>query len=151
MNSQLPARTKAKHGIAASLSYGVVPAKIVSEYVGEHAATKVKTGPVTICICRLLSLPGKPAIVKLHSRKNVRELDGGKMIVYPVIGGSGTADANKSDLMAVDVAHADAHAWLVKSQSSLAPGEYALMLGTQNVNIYPFTVEAAVESSAEKK
>jgi hypothetical protein len=155
IQNEMPAKTKAKHGIAASLSYGAVPAKVVAEYEGEHSAMQLGPGQITICICHMLSLPGEPVIVRLHSKKNSRELDGGKMIVYPVVGGSKTADANKSDLIPVDVAHPDPHVWLVRSQSSLAAGEYALMLGTQNVNIYPFSI--ATESgtprsvTAEKK
>ena len=150
IKNEMPAKTKAKHGIAASLSYGAVPARLVAEYEGEHAATQVSAGQLTICICHLLSLPGEPAMVRLHPKKNARQLDGGKMIVYPVVGGSKTADANKTDLIAVDVAHPDPHVWLVRPQSPLTPGEYALMLGTQNVNIYPFTVAGAAEVSEKK-
>jgi len=101
-----------------------------------------------ICICHLLSLPNDPVIVRLHPKKNSRELDGGKIIVYPVVGGSKTADASETDLIAVDIAHPDAHVWLVRPQSPLPAGEYALMLGSQNMNIYPFTVST---SGAEKK
>jgi hypothetical protein len=62
------------------------------------------------------------------------------MIVYPVVGGSKMANADKSDIVPVDVSHPDPQVWLVRSQSPLEPGEYALMLGTQNMNIFPFTV-----------
>ena len=144
----MPAKTKAAHGIAASLSYGVVPAKLVAVYDGQHAPTQVDAGQITICICHIISLPGAPVIVRLHLKKDSRELDGGKMIVYPVVGGSKMADANKSDLIPVDQAHPDPNVWLVRPQSPLAPGEYALMLGTQNLNIYPFTVTVASTGSA---
>jgi hypothetical protein len=144
----LPTKTKAAHGIAASLSYGVVPAKIVAEYAGDHASAQVNAGQITICICHVLSLPGEPAIVRLHSKKDGRELDGGKMIVYPIVGGSKMADADKSDLIPVDQGHPDPHVWLIRPQSPLAPGEYALMLGTQNLNIYPFTVAPSSATSA---
>jgi hypothetical protein len=155
ISNEMPAKTKAKLGIAASLSYGAVPAKIVAEYEGEHASMQLVEGQFTICICHLISLPGEPVIVRLHPKKSSRELDGGKMIVYPVVGGSKTADANKSDLIPVDIAHPDPHVWLVRSHSPLAAGEYALMLGTQNVNIYPFSVTAEAQApegiTAEKK
>jgi hypothetical protein len=147
ITNAMPAKTKAAHGIAASLSYGAVPAKVVAEYAGEHAPAQVNAGQIAICICRVLSLPGEPVIVRLHSKKDSRELDGGKMIVYPVVGGSKMADANNSDLIPVDQAHPDPHVWLVRPQSPLAPGEYALMLGTQNLNIYPFTVSASAGST----
>jgi len=140
ITGQTPAKTRSSRAIAASFSYGLVPAKIVSEYDGEHAPIRVEAGQPTLCICHLISLPGDPVIVRLHPKKQSRELDGGRMIVYPVVGGSKTADANKSDLVPVDVSHPDPQVWLVRSQSPLEPGEYALMLGTQNVYIYPFSV-----------
>lgn len=131
ITNEMPAKTRAAHGIAASLSYGAVPAKIVAEYAGEHASARVNAGQMILCICHVLSLPGEPVIVRLRPKKDGRELDGGKMIVYPIVGGSKMADANKSDLIPVDQAHPDPHVWLVRPQSPLAPGEYALMLGTR--------------------
>ena len=89
----------------------------------------------------MIYLPGEPVIVRLHSKKDSREFDGGKMIVYPVVGGSKMADANKSDLIPVDVSHPEENVWLVRPQTELSPGEYALMLGTQNLSIFPFTLE----------
>jgi hypothetical protein len=76
----------------------------------------------------------------MHPKKGLRELDGGRMIVYPVVGGSKMADANKSDLIPVDVSQPDPQVWLVHPQIPLEPGEYALMMGTQNLYLYPFTV-----------
>jgi hypothetical protein len=140
--NQYPAKTKTSRGIAASLSYGMVPAKVVSEYAGEHAPTQVETVQPIICICHIISLPGDPVLVRLHPKKRLRELDGGKMIVYPVVGGSKMADANKSDLIPVDVSQPESQVWLIRPQSSLQPGEYALMLGSQNLSIFPFTVVA---------
>jgi hypothetical protein len=57
------------------------------------------------------------------------------------------ADDNKSDLMPVDVSHPDPHVWLIRPQSPLSDGEYALMLGTQNINIFPFSVAASDSAS----
>jgi hypothetical protein len=148
---EIPTKTKAAHSIAAGLSYGLVPAKVVAEYEGDHAPTQVEPGQPALCICHILSLPGQPAIVRLHPKKNARELDGGKMIVYPVVGGSKMADANKSDLIPVDVSHPDPQVWIVRPQLVLTPGEYALMLGTQNINIYPFTVAAPSPASNQSK
>jgi len=147
----VPTRTRAAHGIAASLSYGAVRAKIVAEYEGDHASTQVDARQLTICICHMIFLPGEPVIVRLHPKKGARELDGGRMIVYPLVGGSKTADANKSDLIPVDVAHPDPQVWLVHSQSPLSPGEYALMLGTQNLSIFPFTVMPASAAATATK
>jgi hypothetical protein len=149
--NEMPAKMKTAHGVAASLSYGVVPAKLVEEYGGEHAATQVGSAQPILCICHILSLPGQPVIVRLHPKKGSRELDGGRMIVYPVVGGNKMVDANKSDLIPVDQARPEEHVWLVRPQSPLAPGEYALMLGTQNINIYSFTVTATPAESTGAK
>ena len=138
--NQNPAKTKIARGWAASLSYGVVPAKIVAEYDGEHASTQVEAAQPVLCICHFVSLPGNPVLVRLDPKKGTRELDGGRMIVYPVVGNSKMADANKSDLIAADVTRPNAQVWLVRPQAPLEAGEYALMLGTQNVSIFPFTV-----------
>jgi hypothetical protein len=138
--NQNPTKTRAAHGIAASLSYGMVPVKIVAEYEGEHAPTQVEAARPILCICHIISLPGYPVIVRLHPKKGARELDGGRMIAYPVVGNSKMADANKSDLIPVDVSQPDPQVWLIRPQSPLEPGEYALMLGTQNMSIFPFTV-----------
>ncbi len=138
--NQYPARTRAAHSIAASLSYGMVPVKIVAEYAGQHAPTAVAAGRPVLCLCHFMSIPGEPVLVRLHAKKDTRELDGGRMIVYPIVGGSKIADANKSDLIPADVSHPNPQVWLVRPQSPLDPGEYALMLGTQNLSIFPFTV-----------
>lgn len=140
LQSQMPVKTKAAHSIAASLSYGLVPAKVVAEYDGTHAAAQTDTAQPTLCICHIISLPGQPVLVRLHVKKNTRELNGGKMVVYPVVGGSKLADANKSDLIPADVQQVEPQIWLVRPQVALEPGEYALMLGTQNIAVFPFAV-----------
>lgn len=138
--NQNPAKTKTAHSLAAGLSYGLVPAKIVAEYEGEHASTQTEAAQPTLCICHFFSIPGAPVLVRLHPKKGARELDGGRMIVYPVVGGSKMADANKTDLVPADVTQPEQQYWLIRPQSPLEPGEYALMLGTQNISIFPFTV-----------
>jgi hypothetical protein len=138
--SAAPTKTRAKHGIAASISYGAVPANVVSEYEGLHAAVQIPSGQPIICLCHLISLPGAPVIVRLHPKKESRELDGGRMRVLPIVGGSKIADANQTDLLPVDVTQPENMVWLVQPQQPLPAGEYALMLGTQNVSIFPFTV-----------
>ena len=146
-----PVKTKAKHGIAASLSYGAVPATVVAEYAGLHAQVQIEPGQPMFCLCHLLSLPGDPVIVKLHAKKESRELDGGRMTVYPVVGGSKMADAKKSDLVPVDMSQPENMVWLVRPKEALAPGEYALMLGTQNMNVFAFTVAAEVPANGKAK
>lgn len=142
ISAAMPSKTKAKRGWAASLSYGAVPATVVAEYAGLHAQVQIALEQPVICLCHLLSLPGDPVLVKLHPKKESRELDGGRMTVLPIVGGSKMADANKSDLIPVDVSQPESMVWLVRPQQALPPGEYALMLGTQNMSIFPFTVSS---------
>jgi hypothetical protein len=137
----MPAKSRVKHGVAAAFSYGAVPADLVSEYDGLHAQVRIEPGRPVICICHLFTLPGAPALVRLHPnpKKNLRELDGGRM---PVIGAK-MADAAKNDLIAADISQPEKTVWLVRPQQDLPAGEYALMLGTSNVNLFAFTVAVA--------
>ncbi|MDE3200135.1 MAG: hypothetical protein KGN79_04370 [Acidobacteriota bacterium] len=151
LRSQYPAKTRMPHSFAASLSYGIVPAKLVADYEGEHAPTQTTEQRPTICICHFASIPGQPVIVRLHIKKSIRELNGGKMIVYPIVGGSKMTEAQKSDLIPADVEQQGQQVWLIRPQVALEPGEYALMLGTQNLAIFPFTVEGPTDSSPAKK
>jgi hypothetical protein len=138
-----PSKSHVKNGLADSVSYGAVAAKIVSDYDGDHASVQVQATQPWICICHIISLPGAPAIVVLHPKKGVRELDGGNLRILQ----SKLAQAEKSDLIPTDVTQPEANVWLVRPQQPLAPGEYALMLGTQNVDIFPFTVLAPATNS----
>ena len=138
----MPAKTRAKGGVAQSLSYGAVRGTMVADYAGEHAAVQVKPGRVVICLCRVLTVPGDAVIVKLHPLKGgMRELDGGKLAII----GAKMAEASKNDLVPVEVSHPNDAIWLVRSQEALPEGEYALMLGTQNLAIFPFTVSGAAK------
>ena len=144
-----PSKTRAKRGWAAALSYGAVPANVVSEYPGAHASVQVASGKVLICICGSISLPGPPAIVRLHPKKGARELNGGRL--QPFRGK--LSEAQQSDLVLVDISYPQEWVSLVQSTDPLPPGEYALMLGTQNMSIFPFTVtdkSSASSASSEK-
>jgi len=138
-----PTKSRVKNGVAASLSYGAVPATMISDYAGVHAAVQIQTSQVEICICHVFSLPGTPVIVRLHPKKDFRELDGGRL---PILGAK-LEQAEKNDLISADVTQPESTVWLVRPSQPLPPGEYALMLGTQNIIIYPFTVLSSTPSS----
>lgn len=133
-----PVKSHLKHGLAPAFTYGVAPATAVSDYAGLHARVQVEPGQPIICICHIISLPGDPALVKLHPAKNVRQLDGGKVHIGPH-----ASEAEKSDLVPVNVTQPENMVWLVRPQQALPEGEYALMLGAQNMSIFPFSVAAA--------
>lgn len=157
LTDESPTKAKTAHGYADSYSYGTVTTMVVADYDGEHATIQVDGGEPTICICNKAALLGQPVIVRLHVKKGARELDGRRMIVHPVVGGSKLADANESDLIPVDQQQLDsniwrdAHIWLIRPRSALPPGEYALMLGNQNLSLFPFTVAEPAGAAAEAK
>jgi len=138
-------KSRVKRGLAASLSHGAVPAAVVAEYQGQHAQVVVTSHQPIICICHPASLPAAPALVKLHAKKGYRELDGGRL---PILGGK-DAETKKNDLVPVEVSQLEKDVWLVRPRNALTAGEYALMLGTQNVSIFPFTISGpATDSTA---
>lgn len=146
ISAAAPAKIHAKRGFAPAFTYGAVPATTVAEYQGPHASVEVEPGKPIICICHTLSLPGNPAIVRLHLKKDTRELDGGKLRI-----GAKVATAEASDLIAIAVSQPENGVWLVQPRQELQAGEYALMLGTQNMSIFPFTVAAGASAPAAGK
>lgn len=131
-----PFKTHTKHAAASFFSDGVVPAAIVADYEGPHAAVEVEPGQPMICICHIIGMPGNPVLVRLHPKKQFRELDGGNLPIF----GSKVAEAKKNDLIPVEISQPESTVWLVRPKVALPAGEYALMLGTQNIDIFPFTV-----------
>jgi hypothetical protein len=138
-----PSKSHVKRGVAASLTYGAVPAAIVAEYDGLHAQVQITPGRPVICISHFVSLPGTPVLVRLHPKKNIRELDGGRL---PVIGAK-MSEAKENDLIPVEVSQPESIVWLVRPLQALPEGEYALMLGTQNMAVFPFTVSNPASDS----
>lgn len=134
-----PARSRAKHSFAPAVTYGIAPAAMVSEYAGLHSQVQVRPGQPIICVCHLISLPGEPVLVVLHPvpKKDLRELRAGNLHI-----GIKTEEAEKSDLIPIHMSHPEETVWLLQPDQALPPGEYALMLGTQNLAIFPFTVAA---------
>ena len=133
--SEPPLKTRFKHGFAPALTMGVAPATMVADYEGSHATVQVGPGRPILCVCHLLSMPGKPTLVRLHPKKNLRELDGGKLHL-----GAKMAEAQANDLIAVRVSQPENTVWLIQPQQMLTAGEYALMFGIQSFSIFPFSV-----------
>lgn len=135
-----PAESRVKRAIAASLTYGAIPARLTAEYDGLHADVQLSPSRPILCVCHIPEVSVPPVLVRLHPKKNSRELDGGRI---PVLGGK-IGEATKSDLIEVDVSRPETQVWLIQPREALPAGEYALMLGTQNMNIFPFTVSGRV-------
>ena len=144
ISPQTPGKTRVKHGFAPALTYGIASGAMVAEFEGGRAPVQIETARPVICICHFFSLPGDPVLVRLHpNKKNARELDAGKIHV-----GSKTAQADAADLIPVTVSQPENRVWLVQPQQALPAGEYALMLGVQNMSIFPFSVAGATQPAA---
>lgn len=141
--SEMPTKNRLKHALAPVLTYGAVPAVFVADYEGLHAQVHIEPGRPVICVCHFISLPGNPALVRLHVKKDFRELDGGKVRI-----GTKIEEAEKSDLIPVAVSRPEDTVWLMQPQESLPAGEYAVLLGTQNVSIFPFTISDTGNASS---
>lgn len=126
-----PAKSRVKRAIAASLTYGAIPARLVAEYDGLHADVQLLPGRPTLCVCHMPNVFGPPVLVRLHAKKNSRELDGGRIPVP----GAKIGEATKSDLIDVDVSQPETEVWLLQPREVLSPGEYALMVGTQKLMV----------------
>jgi hypothetical protein len=136
LSSEFPSKTRTKGAIAHSLTYGAVAGAVISEYPGLHAKLQIETRRPVICICHVLSIPGAPVLVRLHPKKDLRELDGGRL---PILGAK-IAEVKQSDLVPTEVVQPENTYWLVRATEDLPAGEYALMLGTQNMSIFSFTI-----------
>lgn len=138
LSPEFPQRNRVKHGVAAAVTYGSIPAIAVSEYAGLHSATEIHSAKPFICLCHVFALPGNPVLVKLHSepKLGIRVLDGGRL---PVIGAE-VIQAKKSDVIPIDLQQPDKGIWLLRPTEELPAGEYALMLGAQNLSIFTFSV-----------
>lgn len=79
IESEGPSKSHVKHSFAPAFTYGLAPAVIVSDYKGPHAQVRVQSDRPVICLCHFNGLPGDPILVKLHVKKGMRELDGGRL------------------------------------------------------------------------
>lgn len=136
-----PARIKAKHGFASSLTYGAVAAPVVAVYPGTHAQVQVHATRPLICVYHLITTDS-PVLVHLKEKKDTRELDSGH-IRASVVGSSHQAKADASIVVPTTTTHSEDGTILLRPQTDLAPGEYAVMFGLQNLAIFDFGVTAA--------
>lgn len=144
LSEEFPSNIRTKRGLAGSLTYGVIPASIVVEYPGQHAQLQIETRRPVFSICNVPSFAGGPVLVKLHAKKDLRELDGGSL---PVLGAK-IAEAKRSDQVPTEAVQPEKACWLIRLREDLPAGEYALLLGTQNIIIFPFTTAVPPSGSA---
>ena len=111
-----PAESRVKRAVAASLTYGAIPAKLVAEYDWLHVDVQLSPGRPILCICHMPKLCGSPVLVRLHAKKKSRELDGGRIILGGKIG-----EATKRHLIEVDVSRTETEVWLLQPREVLSP------------------------------
>lgn len=144
LSEEFPSNIRPKRGLIGSLTYGVVSATVIAEYAGQHAELQIKTRRPVFCVCNVPSLPGGPVLVKLHPKKDLRELDGGRL---PVLGAK-IAEAKHADLVPTEAVQPENACWLMRPRKDVLPGEYGLMLGTKNMSIFAFTIANPPDGSA---
>jgi len=135
-------KPRIRRGLIGSLTYGAVAAVVIIEYPGQHAELQIENRRPVFSSCNVPSFPGGPVLVKLHPKKDSRELDAGRL---PVLGAK-IAEAKRSDVVPTEAVQPENACWLLRPREDLPPGEYALMLATENLAIFPFTI--AVPSPA---
>jgi hypothetical protein len=136
LSQELPSKTRTKRGLVSALSYGVLPGAIIAEYPGQHAEVQIENRRPVFSICNVPSFPSAPALVRLHPKKDSRELDAGRL---PALGAK-IAEAKLSDQVPTEAVQSENACWLMRPREDLPAGEYALMLGTQNMGIFAFTI-----------
>ncbi len=136
LSQELPSKTRTKRGLVSSLTYGVVPGAIIAEYPGQHAELQIETRRPVFSVCNVPAISDVPVLVRLHPKKDSRELDAGRL---PVLGAK-IAEAKQSDVVPTEVVQPENACWLLRPREDLTPGEYALMLATENLGIFPFTI-----------
>jgi len=136
LSQEIPSKIRTKRGLIGSLTYGVVPAVAIAEYSGQHADVQIETHRPVLSTCNVPSFPGGPVLVRLHPKKDLRELDAGSV---PVLGAK-IAEAKQSDVVPTEVSQPENACWLLRPREELPAGEYALVLPTQNLAIFAFTI-----------
>ena len=136
LSQELPSKIRTKRGLVSSLTYGIVPGAIIAEYPGQHAGLQIETRRPVFSICNVPSFAGAPALVRLHPKRDSRELDAGRL---PVLGAK-IGEAKQSDQVPTEAVQPENACWLLRPREDLPPGEYALMLASENLGIFPFTI-----------
>ena len=136
LSEELPSNIRTKRGLVSALSYGLLPGAIIAEYPGQHAELQIENRRPVFSICNVPSLPGAPALVRQHPKKDSRELDGGRL---PVLGAK-IAEAKQSDQVPTEAVQPEKACWLMRPRKDVLPGEYGLMLGTQSMSIFAFAI-----------
>ena len=136
LSQEVPSQIRTKRSLIGSLTYGVVPAVAIAEYSGQHAELQIETRRPVLSVCNFPSFPGGPVVIRLHPKKDLRELNAGRV---PVLGAK-IAEAKQSDVVPTEVSQPENACWLLRPRGDLPPGEYALMLPTQNLAIFAFTI-----------
>lgn len=113
------------------------------EYPGAHAAIQIHAGQLRVCVYRMVS-PVAPVLVRLteEKKKKSRVLGGGGLHVLTIEKSTHLAAANAEDVVPTTTLPSTACMVLFQPQAALAPGEYAVMFGLQNLAIMDFGVAA---------
>jgi hypothetical protein len=135
---ETPQENRVKHGVIAAMTDGAVPAETISEYAGLHSATEVHLPRPVVCVRLSTALRQNPLLVRLHPdpKHDLRSLDTGRM---PPVGAK-ILEVKNSDVITTVLARPDRQTWLLRPTQELPAGEYAIVVGRQNLTIFTFSV-----------
>ncbi len=139
LTESTPTKVKTKHAYLSSLSYGAVAAPMVVEYANPHASLQVHGAQLSICVYHVMT-PGAPLIVRLEEKKKTRELDSGTIRATPLGGSGRQAKADASILIPTITVQSQDSVTVLRPETDLSAGEYAVMFGPQNMAIFDFGV-----------
>jgi hypothetical protein len=136
LSQEIPSKIRTKRGLAGSFTYEVIPAVAIAEYSGQHAELQIEARRPVVSVCNFPSFRGGPVVVRLHPKKDLRELNAGRIPVF----GAKIAEVKQSDVVPTEMAQPEGACRLLRPRKDLPAGEYALMLPSQNFAIFAFTI-----------
>ncbi len=145
LSQELPSKIRTKWGLVSSLTYGVVPGAIIAEYPGQHAELQIETRRPVFSICNVPSFAGAPALVRLHPKKDSRELDAGRL---PALGAK-IGEAKQSDQVPTEAVRSTAGKCLLALASTRRPPGRRVCSDASNPEFRHFPVHDC-QSAARK-
>lgn len=111
-------------------------------YPGMHAAVQIHAKRPLVCLYRLSSADA-PMLVRLNEdkKKKLRVMGGGGLHVLTIHKATHLATANADEVVSTATLPSTDCLVLLQPQAALLPGEYAVMLGLQNLAIMDFGVQ----------
>ena len=131
----MPSDKGARHALAAALSSGLIPAHTVAQFDGQHAGLQLASQwPFYAFVERNL-------FPLLHCPSDFTRRMESRTPRWPAARSRRpNNESQPSDIIPADLFRAEKDVWLIQHKNALQPGEYALMIANDAVDIFPFTI-----------